>query len=144
VIQTPFWIDDYPRPEHLGKDPLPAETDILVVGAGLTGLSAGLRLASRGRTVTIVDAGAVAGGASAMNGGMVSPDVKAGMRAVLAKHGPDIASEIWDASVRSVSIVKELARSHGIDARINSDGMTALGLSDGDPVSYTHLRAHET
>lgn len=137
MIQTPFWIDDYPRPEHLGKDPLPAETDVLIVGAGLTGLSAGLRLASGGRTVTIVDAGAVAGGASAMNGGMVSPDVKAGMRAVLAKHGPDIASEIWDASVRSVSIVKELARSHGIDARINSDGMTALGLSDGDLAKFT-------
>lgn len=137
MIQTPFWIDDFPRPDYLGTDTLPAETDVLIVGAGLTGLSAGLRLASGGKTVTIVDAGEVASGASAMNGGMVSPDVKAGMRAVLAKHGSDIAYEIWDASVRSVSIVKDLAKSHGIDARINTDGMTALGLADGDLAKFT-------
>lgn len=137
MIQDPFWIDDYPRPDHLGTDSLPTDSDALIVGSGLTGLSAGLRLASGGKTVTIVDKGQMSSGASAINGGMVSPDVKAGMRAVLAKHGPTIANEIWEASVRSVAIVKDLAGSHGIDARINNDGLAALGLAEGDLDKFT-------
>lgn len=132
MIHQPFWVEDHPRPDHLGTDSLPAETDVLIVGAGLTGMSAALRLAEAGRTVTIVDEGEIAGGASSINGGMVSPDVKAGMRSVVARHGPDLANEIWRASVRSVDIVRDLAAIHGIDARINADGMSALGMDERD------------
>lgn len=132
MIHTPFWVDDHPRAAQIGSDSLPAETDVLVVGSGLTGISTALRLSGGGRTVTVIDSGEIAGGASSMNGGMVSPDVKAGMRAVLSAHGPKVTDEIWHASVRSVDIVKDLADSHRIDAEINSDGMSALGFNERD------------
>lgn len=134
--QTPFWVEDHPRPAHLGTDDLPDETDILIVGSGLTGTSAALRFSAAGKTVSVVDEGAIAGGASSINGGMVSPDVKAGMRAVEASHGPEIGREIWEASVRSVEIVKDLANAHGIDARISSHGMSALGMNRRDQKKF--------
>lgn len=133
----PFWVEDHPRPADLGTDSLPTETDVLVVGSGLTGISAALRLVGAGRTVTVLDRGEIAGGASSINGGMVSPDVKAGMRAVMSSHGPDLANEIWNASVRSVEIVKDLARLHEIDARINQGGLSALGLDDRDLAKFS-------
>jgi glycine/D-amino acid oxidase-like deaminating enzyme len=132
VIQRPFWIDDYSRPVDLGTSSIPTEADYLVVGSGLTGLSAGLRLAGSGRSVVVVDSGDIAGGASAINGGMVSPDVKAGMRAVERSHGRQIADEIWHATVRSIEIVLELCESLGIDALVNPSGMAALGLDQRD------------
>ena len=122
----PFWVDDHPRPEGLTSE-LPTDTDYLIVGSGLTGLSAGQRLANAGKTVTIIDSGDIAGGASSMNGGMVSPDVKAGIRTVLAYYGPRIAHEMWDSTVRSVELVRELGKSPDIDAVTHEGGMAALG-----------------
>jgi glycine/D-amino acid oxidase-like deaminating enzyme len=132
VIQRPFWVDDYPRPSGIGKALLPAEIDYLVVGSGLTGLSAGMRLVESGKSVVVVDSGGIAGGASSINGGMVSPDVKAGMRAVEQVHGRPLADEVWRASVRSIEIVLELCDRYGIDAEVNRSGMAALGLDQRD------------
>ena len=124
--QIPFWIDDYPRPEGLTTD-LPEETDYLIVGTGLTGMSAGLRLAEAGRTVALIDAGEIAGGASSMNGGMVSPDIKAGVDTAHAFHGPKVAAEMWASTLRSVELVKDLNKRSGIDALIHEGGIAALG-----------------
>jgi len=132
VIHRPFWVDDHPRPPGIGNSPLPVEVDYLVVGSGLTGLSAGMRFVESGKSVAVVDSGEIAEGASSINGGMVSPDVKAGMRAVEQAHGRQIADEIWRASVRSIEIVLELCAKYGIDAQVNRSGMAALGLDQRD------------
>jgi len=126
VKTVPFWVDDHPRRGGLTSD-LPSETDYLVVGSGFTGLSAGLRLAETGRTVTVIDAGEIAGGASSMNGGMVSRDVKAGVDNVHAMFGPQIAGEMWAATTRAVEKVRELVSRPGIDALTHDAGMAALG-----------------
>ena len=124
---APFWVEDHPRAEGITTD-LPRETDYLIVGSGLTGLSAALRLVGSGKTVTVVDAGDIAGGASSINGGMVSPDVKAGMIAVFERYGPEIGYEMWDSTVRSIELVRELASRPEIDALTHDHGMAALGI----------------
>ncbi len=133
---APFWVDDYPRIDSYHEEQLPAETDFLIVGSGLTGLSAALRLAAAGKSVIVIDEGEVAGGASSINGGMVSPDVKAGVRKIFGRLGPDVARAMWDASVRSVDIVHDLARSHGIEALIHRGGIAALGLRAEDGARF--------
>lgn len=120
---------------------MPSEVDYLVVGSGLTGLSTGLRLTGAGQSVVIVDGSEIAGGASSINGGMVSPDVKAGMRAVERSHGRQIADEIWHASVRSIEIVLELCREHGIDVQANRNGMAALGLGERDAKKFAETES---
>lgn len=123
---SPFWVDDHPRPSGLTSD-LPSETDYLVVGSGLTGLTAALRLSTSDKTVTVIDADEVAGGASSINGGMVSPDVKAGIRRVFQIHGPEIGRDMWDSTVRSVELVRDLASRPGTNALVHDSGLAALG-----------------
>lgn len=127
--QTPFWVEDHPRPEGITGE-LPADTDFLIVGSGLTGLTAARRLVGAGKNVTVIDAGEIAGGASAINGGMVSPDVKAGVSAVYEEHGPEIAHEMWASTVRSVELVRDVATEPEIDALIHDGGMAALGRGE--------------
>lgn len=123
---SPFWVDDHPRPDGLTSD-LPSGTDYLVIGSGLTGLTAALRLSTSDKTVAVIDAGEVAGGASSINGGMVSPDVKAGIRRVFQIHGTEIGREMWDSTVRSVELVRDLATGPGVDALVHDNGLAALG-----------------
>jgi glycine/D-amino acid oxidase-like deaminating enzyme len=89
VKQIPFWVEEHPRPRNITSD-LPVESDVLVVGSGLTGLTAALRLARGGRSVAVLDSGEIASGASSVNGGMVSPDIKAGIKLIFDRHGPEL------------------------------------------------------
>ena len=136
--QSPFWVEDHPRPGGLTTD-LPSETDYLVIGSGLTGLSAALRLSKSGRDVTVIDADEIAGGASAINAGMVSPDVKAGIRSVFAGHGPEIGREMWASTVRSVELVRDLATRPGIDALVHDHGMAALGRGSRQGAAFQRI-----
>jgi glycine/D-amino acid oxidase-like deaminating enzyme len=64
---APFWWEAAPREEAIDAD-LPSAVDVLIVGAGFTGLSAALTLA---RSVLVLDAGPPGFGASSRNGGMI-------------------------------------------------------------------------
>jgi len=127
VKQTPFWVEEHPRPENITSD-LPGDADVMIVGSGLTGLTAALRLARGGKSVVVVDSGEIASGASSINGGMVSPDIKAGIKFIFDQHGPELGREMWQATVRSVDIVSDLAATESIDAKIMRGGMAALGM----------------
>lgn len=124
--QNPLWVEDHPRPEGLTTD-LPSQTDYLIVGSGLTGLSAAMRLAQSGSNVVVIDAREIAGGASTINAGMVSPDVKAGVKSVSERYGPEVGREMWESTVRSVELVRDLATRPGINALLHDNGMAALG-----------------
>jgi glycine/D-amino acid oxidase-like deaminating enzyme len=121
----PFWVDDHPPPADLSSD-LPAACDVVVVGSGYTGLSAARRLVRSGRQVVVLEAGSVASGASSVNAGMVSPDVKRGVMSVAREHGMAVAGEIWRATERAVDLVEEIATTEGIDAGWRRVGMAGL------------------
>lgn len=73
-VAVPYWQKDgHPLAGHGARDPLPAEADVVIVGAGLTGASAAHRLAAeakaKGLRVIVLEAGDPATQASGRNGG---------------------------------------------------------------------------
>lgn len=98
VRNAPLWLD---RPPNFEPDSeLPRETDLLVVGAGLTGLWAGIEASDR--QVTVVDAGRIGGGASGRCGGFINASVTHGIVNGHARWPDemativDIQERIWD------------------------------------------------
>lgn len=74
VKLLPFWLDDAARPEPVAALTESIEADLVVVGAGFTGLWTALlaKEADPGREVVLIESGETAGGASGRNGGFVS------------------------------------------------------------------------
>ena len=66
---TPYWWEGQPRFEN--NTELPQSADVVIVGAGYTGLSAALTLANNGKKVIVLDAEDIGFGASTRNGGML-------------------------------------------------------------------------
>jgi glycine/D-amino acid oxidase-like deaminating enzyme len=83
----PFWLDDpnrpTPKPELAGN----ISTDLLIIGAGFTGLWTALlaKEENPSRDVGILEAGEVASGASGRNGGFVDASITHGLQNGLAR-----------------------------------------------------------
>lgn len=71
----PYWADARP-PETTADTPVPQQCDVVIVGAGLTGVEAARVLAEASRDVLVLDAGRPGGGASTRNGGQVGRNFK--------------------------------------------------------------------
>jgi glycine/D-amino acid oxidase-like deaminating enzyme len=93
--------------------------DVIVVGAGFTGLSTALHLAERGAGVVVLEAHEPGWGASGRNGGQVNPGLKPDPDAVERDFGPDLGARMNDWAGAAPDLVFGLIERHRIacDAR---------------------------
>src|SRR5258707_15281786 len=64
-----YWLDTAPRFSVGAEGPVEGRVDVVIIGGGLTGLSAALALARRHASVVVLEAGPIVGEASGRNGG---------------------------------------------------------------------------
>src|SRR6185295_13545687 len=93
VKHIPFWLDDPTRPKpepELAKD---ISTDLLIIGAGFTGLWTALLAKEEdpSREIVILEAGEVATGATGRNGGFMDASITHGFLNGLARWPREIS-----------------------------------------------------
>ena len=103
---NPYWLEDdaVPRaaPRHEGR------VDVAIVGAGVTGCSAALRLADGGLRVRVYDGRAVAEGASGRNGGFALRGGASRYDVARETYGPEQARGMWVWTERALDRMEEL------------------------------------
>src|SRR5918993_3060294 len=90
------------------------EADVCIVGGGLAGLTAALKLARSGRKVVLLEAQRVAWGASGRNGGFVSAGYATGLSSIERRVKKDHAKELFRVSMEGVEIVRRTIDELGI------------------------------
>jgi glycine/D-amino acid oxidase-like deaminating enzyme len=100
------------------------QCDVLVIGAGLLGLSTALHLAERGVKITLVEADEVGFGASGRNTGFVVPSLRTalGPENVVSKLGPHHGERLNTLVGNSGSTVFDLVRRLGIQCHAEQSG----------------------
>ena len=116
-----------------GPECPPLETDetadVVVVGAGYTGLSTALHLARAGRRVVVLDAGEPGWGCSGRNGGQVNPGgVKVLPEHIVADLGPVRGERFLEFGDRSCDLVFELIERYGIECEAIRPGYVQGGF----------------
>lgn len=96
------------------------EAEICIVGGGLAGLSAALKLARSGRSVVLLEANRIAWGASGRNGGFVAAGYATDLAGIERRVGRDRAGDLYRLSMEGVEIV----RGH----------IATLGITEAQPV----------
>jgi gamma-glutamylputrescine oxidase len=92
------------------------QADVVIIGAGYTGLSAAHHIAESGLTPIVLEANQPGWGASGRNGGVVSAKFRLSFRDIDAAHGRAMARRMYEIAHESVDIVEELVSEFGITA----------------------------
>ena len=103
-------------------EPLPESADVVIVGAGFTGLSAALSLAKRGAKVVVLEAETIGWGASSRNGGMVLTGLKLGVNQLIAKFGRELARRMYAASLETIDTVERIMKEENIACDFSRTG----------------------
>ena len=111
---SPYWWERTPRPEVQDKA-LPNSVDVLVIGAGYTGLHAALQTARGGRSTWVIDAEDAGWGCSSRNGGQISTSIKPSYDALSKQHGSKKAFEILKEGQNSLDWIQHFVESEKID-----------------------------
>ncbi|MEH7018612.1 MULTISPECIES: NAD(P)/FAD-dependent oxidoreductase [Bacillus] len=98
------------------------EADVVVIGAGFTGLSSAYHLRKLGKNVIVLEQETIGYGASGRNGGMVLPGYKPTMQQLAKKYGPDEARQLNDLSLFSIELVKNIIDEHQINCDFRNTG----------------------
>ena len=92
-----YWIDTAPALPDRSRKELPGNVDVAIVGGGITGLNAAIRIARKGAAVVVLEQGRFGSGDSGRNGGMCTTGVAVGANAAIDRYGAAAARGYHDA-----------------------------------------------
>ena len=101
------------------------ETDVCIIGAGYTGLSAALFLLEQGFRVVVLEAAKVGFGASGRNGGQIVNSYSRDIDTVERSTTPDAARLIGAMAFEGGRIIRERVARYGIDCDLKNGGVFA-------------------
>lgn len=99
--------------------------DVAIIGAGLTGVSAALRLAKSGAKVAVFESHQIGSGASGRNGGLVCTGYRHDQKWLAQKMGAVAARELWELSEAAKVHLANMCRKYKINADYESGMINA-------------------
>jgi glycine/D-amino acid oxidase-like deaminating enzyme/nitrite reductase/ring-hydroxylating ferredoxin subunit len=125
-----LWMDvgfpDAPSLQHN------VSTDVVIVGAGIAGLSAAYELASAGCKVIVVDRGPIAGGMTARTTAHLAFEIDDFNAELITRRGEAVAQAFYESQRAAVDRIEEIVGKESIDcdfARV--DGFFVAADEDG-------------
>jgi glycine/D-amino acid oxidase-like deaminating enzyme len=125
-----FWLDqEYnPRPSLEGS----IETDVLVIGGGITGVSAAYHCAKLGLKTVLIEKETIASGSAGKNGGMIVEGLACDFMEAAERFGEEKSAEMWKKTVEAAALTKSLVKEHSIQCDLTEEGSLYIGLSDDE------------
>lgn len=155
----------YAASRNIIRQPKPlegmVETDICVVGAGYSGLSAAISLAENGFKVVMIEAAEVGWGASGRNGGQVVNGLNASLGTIQRRYGQETANFVGGLLQEGAGIIYDRIERYGINCDLKRGNIYAAytpkhmeelkakqalwrshGMDDHELLDKTQIRQH--
>lgn len=124
-MSVSIWQDRSGEAEHV--------VDFLVVGAGISGVSAAYWLAERGEEVAVVDAGGIASGASGKSAGMLLLGTADPYSRVVDLFGRERAAQVWSFTRENRALMVERVLgdgAHDAELRLVRTGTVSAAVTE--------------
>jgi glycine/D-amino acid oxidase-like deaminating enzyme len=130
MIERCLWSDQVELSRRPAV-PLPASTDVAIIGGGYTGLAAARELARRGVDVTVLERHHLGWGASGRNGGFVLPGYKLEMEELARMVGAERARGMFQLTLEAMQLLERLISEEGINCDFSRCGALTLAAKPG-------------
>ena len=125
----PFWLNNAPYQEFRSTPELPAASDVVVIGGGITGAATAYFLRKHGIGVTLLERRGLAGGATGRNGGHISPGTSERFSESVKRYGLEQTRAIYDYSTQCAAAVRAFVDEHHVDCELRVNGSVSLALT---------------
>ena len=137
ILEQNYWLTTAEMPSVDAGSPFPDVVDVVVVGAGFTGLSAARTLAKRGARVAVLESETIGWGASSRNGGMVLTGMKLGVSKLISKYGRELTRRMYACSLASIGCVEQIVSEEKIDCDFSRRGHLEVACKQSHFNGYT-------
>ena len=131
-----YWLDTAPSVDDATTGNVEGQADVVVIGAGLTGLSSALHLARLGADVVVLEAGRAVGEASGTNGGQCNTGLVQDYFEVVRRFGEERAQNYYRLFSSAVDSVERIVREERIDCGFVRSGKLKIAVK---PEHYEKL-----
>ena len=110
-----LWVATTPDESAAGGSPIGGRFDVVVIGAGITGLTTARLLVAEGLSVAVLDAGRVGAGVTGYTTAKITALQRTTITEIEKKHGNETAVAYAGANLRGVELVGRLVADDGIE-----------------------------
>lgn len=111
-----LWADTLADDSSIGTELSPAaETEVVVIGAGIAGLTTALELVRRGMAVTVLDDGPVGGGETGRTSAHLTSEIDDLYHVIERRHGRRAAAAVAESHIAAIDMIEANVRKLSID-----------------------------
>ncbi len=105
--------------------------DVLIIGAGMSGLSAAAEFINKGLKVVVLEKNILAGSSTGRSAGFLTPDSELELSQLVRRYGLSGANEIWEVPVKGIEYIRKNVAQYNItcDFRIQDSLFLGIGKS---------------
>lgn len=100
----------------------------LILGGGVAGLHAALRLVDAGKEVVLLEKMMCGGSSSGKSSGFLTPDSELEVYQLLRRYGKKGAQEVWSIPVQGVEMIRATAEKYTIDCDLEKQDSFFVGV----------------
>lgn len=125
---NPFWIPKTSYPALSGNK----KSDIVVVGAGIAGISSAVHLQEHGYKVILIEQSRVCFGATGSSSGILYFGSGTDFQKALKLFGEKRSKLLWDETKKSIDKIHEQIEKKGIECGLKKPGTIIVARNDGE------------
>ena len=125
-----YWYVENPRSNQVSILTNDIETDVVIVGGGMAGLTAAQSFKDFGLEVVLIEKEFCGAGASGKSSGFITPNSEYGLEDLVSKFGKINSKKLWDFATSGADLIQDNIKKYNIDCDYEEQDTLMLANSE--------------